>query len=160
MVIELMHSDISDWSITFVDTGLESAIGERLRRVRNYLDGEEYFLANYADVLTDVPLDHMVEKFHESGAAASMIIVPPQSSFHCVEVSETGEVKDITAVAELPIWEMAATSCSPRTFSISCPREGILSRTSAARWQGGASYSVIGTRDSGSQPTLSRNGPS
>src|SRR6266513_2956499 len=35
--IDLMHSDISDWSITFVDTGLESAIGERLRRVREYL---------------------------------------------------------------------------------------------------------------------------
>src|SRR6201991_766578 len=51
--VELMHSDISDWSITFVDTGLESAIGERLRRVRGHLNGEDYFLANYADVLTD-----------------------------------------------------------------------------------------------------------
>ena len=60
--VELMHSDISDWSITFVDTGLESAIGERLRRVREHLGGEEYFLANYADVLTDAPLDHMIEK--------------------------------------------------------------------------------------------------
>jgi glucose-1-phosphate cytidylyltransferase len=34
-----------------------------------------------------------------------MILVPPQSSFHCVDVKETGEVKDITSVAELPIWE-------------------------------------------------------
>ena len=85
--VELMHSDISDWSITFVDTGLESAIGERLRRVRSHLDGEEYFLANYADVLTDAPMDDIVEKFHASGAAASMMVVPPQSSFHCVEVS-------------------------------------------------------------------------
>ena len=50
--VELMQSDISDWSITFVDTGLHSPIGERLRRVRPYLDGDEYFLANYADVLT------------------------------------------------------------------------------------------------------------
>src|SRR6185312_1025986 len=99
--VELMQSDISDWSITFVDTGLESAIGERLRRVRSHLDGEEYFLANYADVLTDAPMDDIVEKFHEYGAAASMILVPPQSSFHCVDVSETGEVKDISAVAEL-----------------------------------------------------------
>ena len=73
--------------------------------MREHLGGDEYFLANYADVLTDAPLDHMIEKFHEFGAAASMIIVPPQSSFHCVEVSETGEVKDITAVSELPIWE-------------------------------------------------------
>ena len=92
-----MQSDISDWKITFVDTGLESAIGERLRRVRPYLEGDEYFLANYADVLTDAPLDDIVAKFHDSGAAASMMVVPPQSSFHCVEVSEAGEVKDIVA---------------------------------------------------------------
>ena len=65
------HFDISDWSITFVDTGLESAIGERLRRVRHLLAGDEYFLANYADVLTDAPLDHIVEKFHEAGAQDS-----------------------------------------------------------------------------------------
>src|SRR4051812_19299344 len=90
--VELMQSDISDWSITFVDTGLTSAIGERLRRVRPYLDGDEYFLANYADVLTDAPMDDVVARFHKSGAAASMMIVPPQSSFHCVEASEAGEV--------------------------------------------------------------------
>lgn len=103
--VELMGSDISDWSITFVDTGLESAIGERLRRVRSHLDDCEYFLANYADVLTDAPLDDVVDRFHHSGAAASMLIVPPQSSFHCVEVSEAGEVKEIIPVAQLPLWE-------------------------------------------------------
>lgn len=103
--VQLMHSDISDWTISFVDTGLESPIGERLRRVRDYLDGDEYFLANYADVLTDAPLDHMIAEFHLSGAVASMMVVPPQSSFHCVEVSEAGEVKEIIAVSELTIWE-------------------------------------------------------
>jgi glucose-1-phosphate cytidylyltransferase len=102
--VELLSSDISDWSITFVDTGLESAIGERLRRVRSHVGGDEYFLANYADVLTDAPIDDMIEKFHRSGAAASMMLVPPQQSFHCVGVSETGEVKDITPVADLSIW--------------------------------------------------------
>jgi glucose-1-phosphate cytidylyltransferase len=102
--VELMHSDISDWSITFVDTGLESAIGERLRRVRSHLDGEKYFLANYADVLTGAPLDDMVEKFHESSAAASMLVVPPKASFHCVEIKGNGEVKEITLVSELSMW--------------------------------------------------------
>lgn len=102
--VELMQSDISDWSITFVDTGLESAIGERLRRVRQYIGDDEHFLANYADTLTDAPLDELVERFHESGAAASMMLVPPQSSFHCVDVSETGEVKNIMPVADLSVW--------------------------------------------------------
>lgn len=103
--VELLDTDISDWTITFVDTGLESPIGERLRRVREHLGGEEYFLANYADVLTDAPLNDMIAAFHASGTAASMMLVPPQQSFHCVEVSETGEVKDIIPVSQLPIWE-------------------------------------------------------
>jgi glucose-1-phosphate cytidylyltransferase len=101
--VELMHSDISDWSITFVDTGLESAIGERLRRVRSYLNGDKVFLANYADVLTDAPLDDMILKFHTSRAAASMLVVPPQSSFHCIDVKDNGEVKDIIPVSELSV---------------------------------------------------------
>ncbi|ATL67557.1 glycosyltransferase family protein [Nocardia terpenica] len=103
--VELLGSDIGDWTITFVDTGLESAIGERLRRVRDHLAGEEYFLANYADVLTDAPLDEMIDKCMAAGAAASMMIVPPQSSFHCVDVDPNGSVARITPVARLPIWE-------------------------------------------------------
>ncbi|MBF6465524.1 glucose-1-phosphate cytidylyltransferase [Nocardia beijingensis] len=103
--VELLGSDIDDWTITFVDTGVESAIGERLRRVREHLGDDQYFLANYADVLTDAPLDEMISRFHASGAAASLLVVPPQSSFHCVDLSATGEVKDIVPVARMPLWE-------------------------------------------------------
>ncbi|KAA2261188.1 glucose-1-phosphate cytidylyltransferase [Solihabitans fulvus] len=103
--VELLSTDISDWTITFVDTGLESPIGERLRRVRHALDGDEMFLANYADLLTDAPLDQIVDRFVASGAAASMLLVPPQQSFHCVELGEAGLVAGITPVSELPLWE-------------------------------------------------------
>ncbi|MFD6162131.1 glucose-1-phosphate cytidylyltransferase [Nocardia sp. NPDC060256] len=103
--VEMLRSDISDWKITFVDTGLESPIGERLRRVREHVAGDEPFLANYADVLTDAPLDHMIKRFTDSGAAASMMVVPPQSSFHCVDMKPTGEVKEIMPVSRMPLWE-------------------------------------------------------
>lgn len=66
--VELLQTDISDWTITFVDTGPESPIGERLRRVRSFLDGDEYFLANYADVLTDAPLNEIIDEVKASGA--------------------------------------------------------------------------------------------
>jgi glucose-1-phosphate cytidylyltransferase len=103
--VELLSTDISDWTITFVDTGLETPIGERLRRVRPHLDGDEYFLANYADVLSDVPLDAMIKEFHDFGAAASMIVVPPQSSFHIVDVAAGGGITGITPVSDLPLGE-------------------------------------------------------
>jgi len=35
--IELVHSDIADWNISFVDTGLSSQVGERLYAVREHL---------------------------------------------------------------------------------------------------------------------------
>ncbi|GAB3578887.1 glucose-1-phosphate cytidylyltransferase [Amycolatopsis endophytica] len=106
--VELLSTDISDWSITFVHTGIESPIGERLRRVREHVEGEEMFLANYADVLTDAPLDVMVDNLAASDAGASMMVVPPQSSFHCVEFRDgTNRVSGIRSAARLPLWENA-----------------------------------------------------
>jgi glucose-1-phosphate cytidylyltransferase len=61
--IELLRADIADWRITFVDTGLKSNVGQRLLRVQRYVEGEEIFLANYADGLTDLPLDRVIEHF-------------------------------------------------------------------------------------------------
>jgi glucose-1-phosphate cytidylyltransferase len=102
--VQLLDSDISDWSITFADTGIESAIGERLRRVRKFLGDDTYFLANYADVLTDAPLDQIIERVVECDAAASMLIVPPRSSFHCVDIAADGDIKEIAPVNKFPIW--------------------------------------------------------
>ncbi|MGV7903965.1 glucose-1-phosphate cytidylyltransferase, partial [Mycobacterium kansasii] len=40
-----------------------------------------------------------------TGSAASMLLVPPQSSFHCVDVDGDDKVTGITPVSEFPIWE-------------------------------------------------------
>ena len=103
--VELLHSDLADWRITFVDTGLHSSIGERLRRVRPYLDDDQYFLANYADVLSDLPLNHVIEQFRVSGAVASLTAVPPQSSFHVLKINDQDQVSDLRPVSEFPLWE-------------------------------------------------------
>ena len=101
-----MHStDISDWNIAFIDTGLSSSIGERLMRVREYVQDEEIFLANYADTLTDAPLDQMIDVFRASGATASMIAVPPVSTHHVVEIDDAGQVTGVREVSELMQFE-------------------------------------------------------
>ncbi|GAA1013580.1 glucose-1-phosphate cytidylyltransferase [Acrocarpospora pleiomorpha] len=102
--VEMLSTDISDWSITFADTGMDSPIGERLRRVRQYVADEEMFLANYADVLTDAPLDEMIARFAASDAGASMTVVPPSGTFHCIEIGEDGRVGGITPVSDMALW--------------------------------------------------------
>jgi glucose-1-phosphate cytidylyltransferase len=54
--LTLANSDIHDWQITFADTGLRSNIGQRLLAAQKYVAGEELFLANYTDGLTDLDL--------------------------------------------------------------------------------------------------------
>jgi glucose-1-phosphate cytidylyltransferase len=102
-----MHStDITDWNISFIDTGLHATIGERLMRVRTLVENEEMFLANYADTLTDAPLDELIDRFRRSPeAVASMLAVPPVSTHHVVEIAENGEVTGVRAVTELMQYE-------------------------------------------------------
>ena len=103
--VKLFSTDISDWRITLVDTGLTSAIGERLRRVRRFVDGEDMFMANYADVLTTAALPDMIDRFEASGAVASLLAVPPQSSHHVVDIGEDGLITQVTPMQDLRQWE-------------------------------------------------------
>lgn len=102
--IELLESDISEWRITFVDTGIETSIGERLRRVRPYLEGDELFLANYGDVLTDAPMDQIIERFLGTDTTASLLAVPPQASFHLVDFDADSRVRQLHSATDLPLW--------------------------------------------------------
>jgi len=88
-----LHSrDVSDWRITFVDTGLHSNIGQRLLRVRDYLAGEPMFLANYADGLSDLPLERLVDEFSHKSAVVSFASVRSANSFHVVESDDDSMV--------------------------------------------------------------------
>lgn len=98
--IELMSSDIDKWRITFVDTGQNSNIGQRLLRARKYLGDDEMFLANYSDALTDLPLDDHIQKFKDSDAIASFVAVPTPQSFHGVTAESDGIVTGFGAMSD------------------------------------------------------------
>ena len=93
--LQLLGTDIQDWTITFADTGLNANIGQRLKAVERYLQHEEVFLANYADGLTDFPLPSMVDHFMKSGKVAAFLCVQPTHSFHVVSLDEGHRVSSI-----------------------------------------------------------------
>ncbi len=101
--IELLETDISDWKITFADTGIETPIGERLRRVRHHLDDDAMFLANYGDVLTDAPIDEMVKLLSDGDDIATMLAIKPQESFHVVTLRDDTRVHGFVPVADMDI---------------------------------------------------------
>lgn len=99
--VELLQSDIHDWRITFVDTGHTACVGERLMAVRPFLQNEEWFLANYADGVSDAPLDDVVRFAQESGRAATFLGVQPNYTSHVVRADPDGAVTSIEHVTEI-----------------------------------------------------------
>ena len=82
--VDVLRRDIDDWRISFIDTGLTSNIGERLRRVRDYVSEDEVFLANYADGLSDLDLGAHVDAFLQRKKVACFLSVPAPHTFHIV----------------------------------------------------------------------------
>ena len=102
--VHLLRTDIHDWNITFVDTGLRAPIGERLRAVRHLLADDELFLANYGDTLTDADLPAMIARAEDEQATASFLAVRPNYSFHVVSMGDDGRVRQMRDVMGSDIW--------------------------------------------------------
>jgi glucose-1-phosphate cytidylyltransferase len=99
--VELLASDIQDWKITFVDTGMGSNIGQRLKHVQRFLANEDVFLANYSDGLSDLPLPEMITYFQKKPEAVACFAgVCPKSSFHLVQVADSGRVQSIRHIRD------------------------------------------------------------
>jgi glucose-1-phosphate cytidylyltransferase len=92
------------WQVHCVDTGPDHNLGQRLLAVRPYLRGEEMFLVNYADVLTDLPLPAMLAEFRRHGRVASFLAYQPTQSCHVVALADDGQVRSIAPIGSAGLW--------------------------------------------------------
>jgi glucose-1-phosphate cytidylyltransferase len=103
--IDLLGSDAEDWRISFIDTGLNTPVGQRLKAVSSYLRSDDIFLANYGDVLTDAPLPTILDEFARSGHLAAFLCVRPTPyTFHLVGLDERHEVTGVQEVSTADLW--------------------------------------------------------
>lgn len=102
--VRILDENPKDWRVTLIDTGIWRNIGERLWAVRNFVKGEEIFLANYSDGLTDVDLDDMLARFRASGKLASFLAVRPPLTYHLADIAGDGRVREFRTSTTSDIW--------------------------------------------------------
>jgi glucose-1-phosphate cytidylyltransferase len=98
------EAGMDNWRVTLVDTGIAANVGQRLKAVEPHLKGEEIFLANYADGLTDLPLPAYLDHFLQRKKIASFLCVRPNQSFHVVTSLAGDLVKGIECVDRSNVW--------------------------------------------------------
>jgi glucose-1-phosphate cytidylyltransferase len=102
--LKLLSKDTDDWTITFVDTGFASNIGQRLYAVREHLGDDEVFMANYADNLTDLELPKLIHHFRAQDKIGCFLSAKPSQSFHLVQSGDDSVVTDIVPAATSDVW--------------------------------------------------------
>ena len=83
-VVHPHQTEEIDWSVTLVDTGLDTMTGGRIKRLQSFI-GNETFMLTYGDGVADINLDAVL-KFHKShGKMVTLSAVRPAARFGDLE---------------------------------------------------------------------------
>ena len=89
---DLVYNSAINWKIDLVDTGIETMTGGRIKRIKEFTNGES-FLLTYGDGLADINLPALIEFHKISGCLATVTAVIPPARFGALEIDEKGKVK-------------------------------------------------------------------
>ncbi|MBI5079283.1 NTP transferase domain-containing protein [Candidatus Wolfebacteria bacterium] len=76
------HNDDNhdDFKITFIDTGLESLTGERIRRLKNHIQ-EDNFMVTYGDGVADIDIKDLLDFHKKKETLATITAIKPVMRF-------------------------------------------------------------------------------
>ena len=86
--MEVHHKRAEPWKVTLVDTGDESMTGGRLRRVADYVRGEEAFCFTYGDGVSDIDISASIAYHRAHGKAATLTATYPPGRFGALDIRE------------------------------------------------------------------------
>jgi len=101
--IEEYFSHTRGWHITFVDTGLSTNTGGRIKRIEKYIETDN-FLATYGDGVADVNINRLIQFHNKNKKIATLTAVKPRSQFGIMDIEPDNRVKDFHEKPVLTHW--------------------------------------------------------
>jgi glucose-1-phosphate cytidylyltransferase len=93
--MEVHQRNAEPWRVTLVDTGENTLTGGRLKRVADYLRGEEAFCFTYGDGLSDVDISATIAFHRQHGRKATVTAVQPPGRYGALKL-DGGRVNGFT----------------------------------------------------------------
>lgn len=88
-----VHQTASEpWRVTLIDTGNDAATGGRLKRVRDYLDDDD-FCFTYGDGVSDVDIKELITFHKDKGKLATVTAIQPPSRFGVISFRDSHEIQ-------------------------------------------------------------------
>ncbi len=90
MIVHESHAE--PWRVTVVDTGLNTMTGGRIKRIKNYIRNEPFFMT-YGDGVCDVDINKLLKYHQEHGKIATLTAVLQDQSKGVLDIGGDNAVK-------------------------------------------------------------------
>lgn len=95
--MEVHQNKVEPWRVTLVDTGDETMTGGRLKRVRDFLDDED-FCFTYGDGISDVNIGELIRFHRRVDGIATLTAIQPPGRFGALDMDR----QHVTGFQEKP----------------------------------------------------------
>ena len=85
--MEVHQKSVEPWSVTLVDTGLETMTGGRLKRIKKFVSDDSFHFT-YGDGLSDIDLTKLFEFHRKSKSIATVTAVQPPGRFGTLDITK------------------------------------------------------------------------
>jgi glucose-1-phosphate cytidylyltransferase len=87
------HSE-EDWQVTLADTGADSLTGERIERIRSYLENDDTFLLTYGDGVGNIDIPASIELHRSLGRTCTITAVHPPGRFGEISFESENHIRE------------------------------------------------------------------
>ena len=98
------RQDADNFKITFVDTGVNTLIGERILMCKKYIPEDESFMVTYGDGVSDINIGKLVEHHKKKKTTGTITGVHPKSKYGLIQSDNNGLVKKFGEKPILDDW--------------------------------------------------------
>jgi glucose-1-phosphate cytidylyltransferase len=88
--IEYHRNTCEPWSVTLVDTGLDTLTGGRIKLIRDFV-GDQTFMLTYGDGVANVDIEGLLGFHKNNGKYATVTAVKPPSKFGSLDLQRPGQ---------------------------------------------------------------------
>lgn len=85
--MEVHHKHAEPWRVTLVDTGDDTQTGGRLKRVADYVKGDDAFCFTYGDGVSDIDISELIAFHKQHGKLATITAVQPPGRYGALQIT-------------------------------------------------------------------------
>ena len=93
------NSDVENWKVTLVDTGLNTGTGGRIKQIQKYI-GNETFMMTYGDGVSNVNINELLRFHQDNQSVVTLTAAKIQQRFGVLTIDDNSQITSFREKSE------------------------------------------------------------